>query len=105
MQYNEFVRNQMNKELEGNDKMHVCIYGIFGEMGEVVELLKKHYFQKHSLDKKEVIKEMGDVLFYFVELCNQMDVDIEYLMEENIKKLKERYPNGFKPKDSIERKE
>lgn len=38
--------------------------GLTGEVGELVELIKKHLFHGHPLDQDKVIKELGDVLFY-----------------------------------------
>ena len=53
-----------------------AIYGLVGEFGEVVDLLKKAKFQGHELDKEKAILELGDVLWYLAELANGYNEDI-----------------------------
>ena len=64
---------------------------------------KKHYYQGHDLDIEHIKEELGDVMFYIVNLCNVLDLDLEALLYQNHAKLVKRYPNGFNEKDSIER--
>lgn len=79
--------------------------GMVCEAGEVGDILKKHIFHGHTLNTNELIKEMGDTLWYMTNLCTVLDIDLEEVALQNIKKLKERYPNGFSKNDSINRKE
>lgn len=79
--------------------------GLCGEAGEVVDLIKKHYFQGHELDVSKVIIELGDVCWYIATLAHGLGVDLETVMIYNIEKLKKRYPNGFTIEDSIYRAE
>lgn len=69
--------------------------GLVGEAGEVSELIKKGVFHQHGIDKKLLKKELGDVLWYISALCTCTELDLSDVMEANIKKLNERYPNGF----------
>ena len=48
---------------------------------------------------------MGDLLWFVAELCTAIGCDMESVMETNIKKLKERYPEGFEEEKSLHRKE
>lgn len=75
--------------------------GIGGESGEVLELIKKASFHGKPLDKEKLTKELGDVLYYAARLAGECGLQLEYIMEENIKKLKERYPRGFQPGGGI----
>lgn len=77
--------------------------GMSGEAGEVLEHCKKNLFQGHAFDREHVIKEIGDVCWYIVEMCDALDVELSDVFARNIAKLKARYPEGFKPVDSIER--
>lgn len=79
--------------------------GLTGEAGEVADIIKKHLHQGHDLDPNALIEEMGDVLYYLCWLCLQLDIDISELCFANMKKLNERYPDGFDPERSIHRKE
>lgn len=42
-------------------------------------------------------------MWYVSELCNAIGIKLSDVMETNIAKLKERYPNGFEANRSINR--
>lgn len=69
--------------------------GLAGEAGEVADTLKKVVFHRHALDRDELIKELGDVLWYVAALCSKLDVPMSEVMARNIDKLKKRYPAGY----------
>lgn len=69
--------------------------GLSGEVGELVDIFKKHIFHEKPLDDEHAIKELGDVLWYIALLCDAMGWDLETVMEINVRKLEERYPDGF----------
>ena len=43
-----------------------AIYGLIGECGEVIDIIKKHKFHGHELDIDKLSEEVGDSLFYFI---------------------------------------
>ena len=68
--------------------------GIAGEAGDVASCIKKTFM--HSNDKKEGIREnIGDTLWYAAMICNFFNWELQDILDENILKLKERYPSGF----------
>lgn len=69
--------------------------GLSGEVGELVDIFKKHIFHEKPLDDEHAVKELGDVLWYIALLCDAMGWDLETVMEINVRKLEERYPDGF----------
>ena len=69
--------------------------GLAGEAGEVADTVKKAVFHQHGLNRDELIKELGDVLWYVAALCSKLDVPLSEVMERNIVKLKARYPQGY----------
>lgn len=71
------------------------LLGLSGEVGEVVDILKKNIFHKKELDKEHLISEMGDVMWYMALLAESIGTDLNYVMNKNIEKLSKRYPNGF----------
>lgn len=84
----------------------ICgVMGLNGEAGEVVDLLKKFVFHGHNFVKEDLVKELGDVLWYVALICDSLGITMEEVMEKNINKLKERYPEGFTEKASINRKD
>ena len=80
-----------------------AVYGLNGESGEVIDLLKKHEFQGHDLDRDKLIDEAGDVAWYLALLASALGVSLEEIMQKNVDKLKKRYPDGFDKDKSINR--
>ena len=80
-------------------------YGLSGEVGELNDMIKKAIFHKHQLNVEHVKKELGDILWYVAMMCHSFGIDLDEVMQMNIDKLKERYPNGFSEYDSQHRKE
>ncbi len=85
------------------DMLRNAVYGLNGEAGEIIDLLKKHEFQGHELAREELIEECGDVLWYCALFATALGEDIQTIMERNIEKLKGRYPEGFDKARSINR--
>ena len=94
-EYQELAMRSCNKELEKKDLLVNAVMGLCGESGEVIDLLKKHLFHGHELDKEKVILELGDVAWYLAEAATALDVPLEDVLQANIEKLKKRYPEGF----------
>lgn len=69
--------------------------GLAGEAGEVADTIKKAVFHRHTLNRDELIKELGDVLWYVAALCTKIGVDMSEVMDRNIAKLRARYPEGY----------
>jgi NTP pyrophosphatase (non-canonical NTP hydrolase) len=73
--------------------------GITGEAGDVASCIKKTF--AHDNDQKQGIREnIGDTLWYAAMICNFFGWDMQEILEENIGKLKKRYPNGFTIEDA-----
>ena len=50
---------------------------------------------------KDGIKEnLGDTMWYIAMICNFYGWNLEEVLEENIEKLKKRYPDGFTYKNA-----
>lgn len=96
---------QIRTELKSSDchNLHMCM-GAAGEMGEVVDLIKKSIFYRKPIDRKKLIEELGDVEFYLEGIRQGFGVTREAVIAANINKLGERY-EGFKYSDqaAIER--
>lgn len=85
------------------DQLRNAAYGLNGEAGEVIDLLKKHEFQGHDLPDEKLIDECGDVLWYCALLADALGFSLEEVMNRNIDKLRKRYPDGFDKARSINR--
>tara|TARA_R110002020_G_C15879383_1_gene738968 strand:+ start:136 stop:552 length:417 start_codon:yes stop_codon:yes gene_type:complete len=82
--------------------------GMQAESGEFSEIIKKIIFQGKEFNEGErfhLMRELGDVLWYWVQGCKALGYTPQQVMEENIKKLESRYPNGFEVARSEVRQE
>jgi NTP pyrophosphatase (non-canonical NTP hydrolase) len=79
------------------------VMGLAGESGECVDLMKKHLFQGHTLDKGHLAKELGDVAWYLAVTAYAIGYDLEEILQMNVDKLRKRYPDGFDPDRSQHR--
>jgi len=77
--------------------------GIATEAGELLDALKKHLYYQRGLDIVNVREELGDVLWYVALVCNAIGVDMGQVMEANIDKLRQRYPEKFTPQLALNR--
>ena len=76
-------------------------FGLAGEAGEVVDRIKKYLYQGHTENiKADLVEELGDVLWYLTDLCTLFDVELSQVVEFNIAKLLDRYPDGFSAEQS-----
>lgn len=74
-----------------------ALFGLATETGEVIDLFKKTWFTPDRIDnwdKTRVQDELGDILYYICRIADQYSISLDDIMEANINKLKERYPNG-----------
>lgn len=104
-EYQGWAGRTANKNLNAADTMAQDALGIAGEAGECADLVKKHLFHKHPLDKGKLVKELGDLLWYVAALAGDIGVTLDEVAEQNIKKLKARYPDGFDEQRSLHRAE
>ena len=45
--------------------------------------------------KHHMMRELGDIMWYFATACRALDVTFDEVLDENIEKLSARYPGGF----------
>jgi NTP pyrophosphatase (non-canonical NTP hydrolase) len=69
--------------------------GLTGEAGEVSDLVKKGIFHEKGIDLEHLKKELGDCAWYLAMICDACGFALDDVMQTNIDKLKERYPEGF----------
>lgn len=100
--YQQLAARTINKDLSDFEKIDHALKGMIGEIGEINSIYQKVY-QGHSLDKEHLKKELGDLLWFIAEYCTANGWKMEDIMDMNIQKLKERYPNGFEAVRSLHR--
>ena len=71
--------------------------GLASEGGEFNEIVKKCVFQGKPLDDDTIFhmkRELGDIMWYWINACRALDLDPNDVIAENVKKLEARYPGG-----------
>src|SRR3990167_9297743 len=75
------------------------VLGLVGESGEVAEKMKKilrdHDVQINDGHKQEIIKELGDVLWYLAQIAADLDFDLEEVAQRNLAKTQSRQARGM----------
>lgn len=104
-EYQKYALVTMNKNLTKEQMLTNGVMGLCGESGECCDIMKKHLFQGHELDREKLIDELGDVAWYLAETAAALDADLESVLQHNVEKLRKRYPEGFDPEKSIHRAE
>jgi NTP pyrophosphatase (non-canonical NTP hydrolase) len=103
-EYQRLAMTTLNPALTKKDILINGVMGLCGESGEAIDIVKKHLHQGHPLDKEKLLKELGDIAWYLAETAYALDLELEVVLEQNIAKLKERYPEGFEAEKSMNRK-
>ena len=97
MNLNEYQKRVLDTWISNTKDSDRIKYGLIGELGEIFEHLKKHargdYGQGITSDeilKANLKKEIGDLSYYISQFCNDYKINWENILEENLKKLKDR---------------
>jgi NTP pyrophosphatase (non-canonical NTP hydrolase) len=72
-------------------------FGLAAESGEFIEVPKKIIFQGKALTADNVFhmkRELGDIMWYWVNACRALNLDPNDVIAENVRKLENRYPGG-----------
>ena len=86
------------KDIANIPRLLTASVGMLAESGEFAEISKKIVFQGKEFtpdEKFHMKRELGDILWYWVQGCLALGFTPDEVMDENIKKLEKRYPNGF----------
>ena len=111
--YKDFVKEVTSEEsndwaytqarmYELNDSINISLLltgaiGIASEGGEFSEIVKKVTFQGKPMEdatKFHMKRELGDIMWYWINSCRALDLDPNEVIAENVEKLKARYPGG-----------
>lgn len=79
--------------------------GLGGEGGEIADYIKKVLFHGKEFSREELIKELGDVQWYVAFACNTLNISMQEVIDKNVDKLKNRYPQGKFTREDFLRKE
>ena len=124
-EYTDFVDKVTSEASKSSDKMNERIeylsshgvkvsrlltagIGLSGEIGEFNEIIKKIMFQEKTFDAathEHMKKELGDIMWYVIQACLALNLDLTEVIKANKNKLSQRFPqNKFNVKDNNSRK-
>jgi NTP pyrophosphatase (non-canonical NTP hydrolase) len=97
-EYQERAHQTSKDTVIGGDKLLYPVLGLAGEVGEIVDKVKKLYrdhdgYMTHA-QRVELAKEGGDLLWYIAEICTQLEINFSFVAESNLKKLADRADRG-----------
>jgi|13_taG_2_1085334.scaffolds.fasta_scaffold92658_2 NTP pyrophosphatase (non-canonical NTP hydrolase) len=78
----------------GSDRLVENTLGLVGEAGEVAEKIKKLIRDSNRFQNEEIMKELGDVVFYATALANIYGRGLQEVLQLNIEKLDDRQKRG-----------
>ena len=81
--------------------VHVCL-GLLTESGEFADTVKRFTFYGQAFDEITAKEELGDLLWYVALACNAMGLELSNVMQVNIDKLRNRFPQNFTAEDALE---
>ena len=79
------------------ERLLTAAVGLCAESGEFTEIVKKMVFQGKPANEENFYhmkRELGDIMWYFMQACMALDVSPEEIIEMNVEKLSARYPEG-----------
>jgi NTP pyrophosphatase (non-canonical NTP hydrolase) len=113
--YKEFVQTVTSEQSNDTIAMHLAMteleavsgvnmallltgaVGLSAEGGEFMEIVKKCIFQGKPMDEDTQFhakRELGDIMWYWINSCRALNIDPNDVIEENARKLEKRYPGG-----------
>ena len=94
--FQDRLRDLYSKEFNTHRALTAAL-GLSAESGEFTEIVKKIVFQGKPVTKENLFhmkRELGDIMWYFIQACILLDTTPEEIIEMNVDKLKSRYPGG-----------
>ncbi len=102
--FNEY-QEKVGQFASYSDKGANIVYpalGLAGEAGEAVDKIKKLWRNKGKFSGKdynveeavELLKELGDVLWYIAAITTELGTELEIVADMNIRKLTDRNNRG-----------
>jgi hypothetical protein len=94
-----FVKRIQELSAQGVDvaRLTTAGIGLASEGGEFNEIVKKILFHGKEYNEDNVFhmkRELGDIIWYWMNACTALALDPYEVMEENVGKLEARYPGG-----------
>src|SRR6478752_5541339 len=97
-QYEEYVQSKIATPIE------CSLLGLAGEVGELLDTIKKYKYHGHEKKITPLKFEAGDILFYLSDIIvRELGLDLNTVMLANKEKLDARYKDKFTQEESVNR--
>lgn len=97
MTFDDYQKQALTTALNSQNELENLahwVLGIVGESGEIAEKVKKIIRDNHGQisaeAKKELAKEIGDVLWYLAVFADHLGISMEDVAADNLAKLQDR---------------
>jgi NTP pyrophosphatase (non-canonical NTP hydrolase) len=90
---------------DGDRRLIIAALGLAGEAGEFANMVKKLTAHGHEIPIDSLSDELGDILWYVAEAATACGLSLGKVAQDNVAKLRRRYPDGFSQDRSINRKD
>lgn len=100
-EYQEFAARGIHEATLEREPIVGFALGLVGETGEVVDDIKKRVFHGRDIPMEHTKEELGDVLWYIANIATQCGFTLDDIVEANVQKLYNRYPNLYAPGPTI----
>jgi len=80
------------KQLNGG--IYYAAIGLAGEVGELLNKIKKIARDNAPVDTEALKEEMGDALWYLSQIATELGISMSDVAESNLNKLKDRKQRG-----------
>lgn len=87
--FNEYQQRAGFFRLPTADEGYVVL-GLIGEIGELYGYLAKCTRDEVPMDLTHVVKELGDITWFVSQLCADVGVSFQEVVEKNLDKLQDR---------------
>ena len=102
LQYQSLAK-RTEKPLPFKEALQHGMLGVITEAGELGDNIKRHVIYGAPMTIADVAEEIGDVLWYLAVIANACGLDMDNIAEQNITKLRARYPEKYTDSDAVAR--
>ena len=89
--FNNYQKYARETAIYTGNGIYYPALGLCGEAGEVADKIKKIYRDKSGKiseeDKHQIVKEMGDVLWYLANMASDLNITLEDVAKTNLEKI------------------
>ena len=88
MTLNEYQTWTISRPLGHTKPIEYCSIGLAGEVGELLNLVKKKYLREdESIPEVDLLYELGDCLYYLAILSEALGFSLDEVASTNLQKL------------------